>query len=78
MPSLIKDRLWLTESLGGESDAMSKKNLWWSEDSTRSAYRQKILYTRNFNPLAEDTIAGEQRGHSKGLSKVLCITLYRE
>lgn len=25
----MKDRLWLTESLGGESDAMSKKNLWW-------------------------------------------------
>lgn len=23
----MKDRLWLTESLGGESDAMSKKNL---------------------------------------------------
>lgn len=27
LPSLMKDRLWLTESLGGESDAMSKKNL---------------------------------------------------
>lgn len=27
LPSLMKDKLWLTESLGGESEAMSKKNL---------------------------------------------------
>lgn len=27
LPSLMKDRLWFTESLGGESDAISKKNL---------------------------------------------------
>lgn len=31
LPSLMNDRLWLTESLGGESDAMSKKNLVWRE-----------------------------------------------
>lgn len=39
LPSLIKDRLWLTESLGGESDAMSKKNLGWSGERTRSINR---------------------------------------
>lgn len=42
LPSLIKDRLWLTESLGGESDAMSKKNLWWTEEGTNLLYRQKV------------------------------------
>lgn len=26
-PSLIKDRLWLSESLAGQSEAMSRKNL---------------------------------------------------
>lgn len=38
LPSLIKDRLWLTESLGGESDAMSKKNLWWTEERRHWTY----------------------------------------
>lgn len=42
LPSLMKDRLWLTESLGGESDAMSKKNLWWRGEGTHSTYTQKI------------------------------------
>ena len=27
LPSLLKDRLWFTESLAGQSDAMSRKNL---------------------------------------------------
>lgn len=27
LPSLMKDRLWFTESLAGQSEAMSKKNL---------------------------------------------------
>lgn len=41
-PSLIKDRLWLSESLAGQSEAMSRKNLeenpkvtpcWWHESN---------------------------------------------
>lgn len=35
LPSLMKDRLWLTESLGGESEAMSKKNLRRREEESR-------------------------------------------
>ena len=33
----MKDRLWFIESLGGESDAMSKKNLYDNMDEKRRA-----------------------------------------
>lgn len=48
LPSLIKDRLWLTESMFGESDAMSKKNLWWGEE-----YRDKRLVLKIKDALRE-------------------------
>lgn len=38
----MKDRLWLTESLGGESEAMSKKNLQRREEGLRAGTDRRL------------------------------------
>lgn len=40
-PSLMKDRLWFTESLGGESEAMSRKNLKGMKPRVRDVGRKQ-------------------------------------
>lgn len=54
LPSLIKDRLWLTESLGGESEAMSKKNLQQRKEYT---LRQQTKDAVQWNSSAHEMLS---------------------